>query len=75
MKEVLNFNYTKHSPGAYVPIVPCTSIGCHEHCKAMIGWIGFVPPTHRLQVMVSMTLPESGYNQNLAVFQVICMIH
>ncbi|KAF3951136.1 hypothetical protein CMV_023183 [Castanea mollissima] len=70
IKEVLNFNYAKPSPVAYVPIVPCTGIGCGEHCKEMIGGIGFIPPTHRLQVMVSLTLPESEYNRNLGVFQV-----
>ncbi|XP_075663670.1 seipin-2-like [Castanea sativa] len=70
IKEVLNFNYAKPSPVAYVPIVPCTGIGCGEHCKELIGGIGFIPPTHRLQVMVSLTLPESEYNRNLGVFQV-----
>ena len=75
MKEVLNFNYTKHSPGAYVPIMPCTIIGCGEHCKEIIGGIGFIPPTNRLQVMVSMTLLEFEYNQNLGVFQVLRVIH
>nr|POE64349.1 seipin-2 [Quercus suber] len=74
MKEVLNFNYAKHSPVAYVPIVPCTGIGCGEHCKEMIGGIGFIPPTHRLQVMVSMTLPEYEYNQNLGVFQITLIV-
>ena len=71
IKEMLNFNYAKHSPVAYVPIVPCTGIGCGEHCKEVIGGIGFIPPTHRLQVKVSLTLPESEYNRNLGVFQVL----
>ena len=71
IKEVLNFNNAKHSPVAYVPIVPCTGIGCGEHCKEVIGGIGFIPPTHRLQVMVSLTLPDSEYNRNLGVFQVL----
>lgn len=75
IKEVLNFNYAKPSPVAYVPIVPCTGIGCGEHCEELIGGVGFIPPTHRLQVMVSLTLPESEYNRNLGVFQVLCMIH
>lgn len=71
MNEVLNFDYTKHSPVAYVPVVLCKGIGCSEHCKERLGGgLGFVPPTHRLQATVSMTLPESEYNRNLGIFQV-----
>uniref|UniRef100_A0ACD5YCU6 Uncharacterized protein n=1 Tax=Avena sativa TaxID=4498 RepID=A0ACD5YCU6_AVESA len=50
--ETLNFDYTKSSPVAYVPVP------------------GFMPPHQRLQLEVSLTLPESDYNRRLGVFQV-----
>ncbi|CBI30736.3 unnamed protein product, partial [Vitis vinifera] len=54
MEEALNFDYTKNSPVAFVPIK-----GLHV-----------IPPNHKLQVTVMLTLPESEYNRNLGVFQV-----
>ncbi|KAG2689308.1 hypothetical protein I3843_09G131800 [Carya illinoinensis] len=70
MKKMLNFDYTKPSPVAYVPIVSCDGVGCGEDCKEQIGGFRFIPPNHRLQVTVSLTLPESEYNRNLGVFQI-----
>ncbi|GAV80565.1 Seipin domain-containing protein [Cephalotus follicularis] len=75
IKEVLNFDYTKDSPMAYVPILSCDSVECVVNCKEEIGVgksIGSqaIPPNHNLQVAISLTLPESDYNRNLGVFQV-----
>jgi hypothetical protein len=50
--ETLNFDYTKPSPMAFVPVPR------------------LVPPNHRMQLEVSLTLPESDYNRRLGVFQV-----
>ncbi|KAL6846703.1 hypothetical protein ACP4OV_024151 [Aristida adscensionis] len=50
--ENLNFDYTKPSPVAFVPVPR------------------LVPPNQRMQLEVSLTLPESDYNRRLGVFQV-----
>ncbi|XP_062199079.1 seipin-2-like [Phragmites australis] len=50
--ETLNFDYTKPSPVAFVPVPR------------------LVPPNQRMQLEVSLTLPESDYNRRLGVFQV-----
>ncbi|CAM0952648.1 unnamed protein product [Alopecurus aequalis] len=50
--EPLNFDYTKPSPVAFVPVRR------------------LVPPHQRMQLEVSLTLPESDYNRRLGVFQV-----
>ncbi|KAK1601241.1 hypothetical protein QYE76_016769 [Lolium multiflorum] len=50
--ETLNFDYTKPSPVAFVPVRR------------------LVPPHQRMQLEVSLTLPESDYNRRLGVFQV-----
>lgn len=52
MTETLNFDYTKPSPVAFVPVRR------------------LVPPHQRMQLEVSLTLPESDYNRRLGVFQV-----
>ena len=52
--ETLNFDYTKPSPMAFVPV------------------LRLVPPNQRMQLEVSLTLPESDYNRRLGVFQVFC---
>ncbi|KAJ7968788.1 Seipin family [Quillaja saponaria] len=74
MKETLNFDYTKQSPVAYVPIISCAGVGCGEDCTDNVGVKNMasriIPPNHRLQVTVSLLLPESEYNRNLGVFQV-----
>ncbi|KAF3451336.1 hypothetical protein FNV43_RR07431 [Rhamnella rubrinervis] len=75
MKETLNFDYTKHSPVAYVPVISCASAGCGMDSKEQ-SEVGksfafrAIPPSHKLRVTVSLTLPESQYNRNLGVFQV-----
>lgn len=74
MKEILNFDYTKHSPEAFVPILPDLNNLNGQNCKENIAsgktQSRVIPPDHQLQVIVSLTLPESEYNRNLGVFQV-----
>ncbi|GJN24660.1 hypothetical protein PR202_gb12414 [Eleusine coracana subsp. coracana] len=50
--ETLNFDYTKPSPVASVPVPR------------------LVRPNQKMQLEVSLTLPESDYNRRLGVFQV-----
>lgn len=54
--QTLNFDYTRTSPAAVVPIVPSLA-------KGML-----LP--YKLKLTVSLTLPESEYNRKLGVFQV-----
>lgn len=69
--EELSFDYTKASPDAFVPLVSCGGGHCGFECPENVG-VGrrLVPPNHRLQLTISLTLPESDYNRNLGVFQV-----
>ncbi|XP_022715722.1 seipin-2-like isoform X1 [Durio zibethinus] len=75
IKEMLNFDFTKSSPVAFVPVVSCAAVGCGMKCMEKID-VGknvgsrVIPPDHKLQVTVSLTLPESEYNRNLGMFQV-----
>lgn len=74
VEEPLNFDYTKNSPVAFVPIKSCPSFDC-IHCNENIelgknGGLHVIPPDHKLQATVKLTLPESAYNRNLGVFQV-----
>ena len=74
MEEALNFDYTKNSPVAFVPIKSCPSSACVNcYDKIEVGkkrGLHVIPPNHKLQVTVMLTLPESEYNRNLGVFQV-----
>ncbi|XVF40262.1 hypothetical protein PTKIN_Ptkin01aG0098100 [Pterospermum kingtungense] len=75
IKEMLNFDYTKSSPVAFVPIVSCDAVECGAKCTENMDVgknVGFrgIPQDHKLQVAVSLTLPESEYNRNLGMFQV-----
>lgn len=75
IKEVLEFDYTKTTPVAYVPIISCPDVSCGVSCKEniQVGKLGeahVVPLDHKLQVTLSLTLPESDYNRNLGNFQV-----
>ncbi|KAL4368956.1 hypothetical protein GQ457_05G035850 [Hibiscus cannabinus] len=70
VKETLNFDYTKTSPVAFVPIVSCATV--ERKKKIDVGMnLGsrIIRPFHELQVSVSLTLPESDYNRNLGMFQ------
>ncbi|GAB4831490.1 hypothetical protein Ancab_005508 [Ancistrocladus abbreviatus] len=71
LKQGLNFDYTKSSPVAFVPIIGCP--GVHSVGKFEVGRVGSgraIPPNHKLQATVELTLPESDYNRNLGMFQV-----
>ncbi|XP_004304911.1 PREDICTED: uncharacterized protein LOC101292038 [Fragaria vesca subsp. vesca] len=75
MKEMLNFDYTKPSPVAYLPVVSCAGVSCGVDCyeKVKDGVIlGYrvIPAGHKLAASVKFVLPESEYNRNLGMFQV-----
>ncbi|KAJ1426178.1 Seipin family [Sesbania bispinosa] len=75
MRQVLNFDYTKQSPVAFVPITSCAGIGgVHdsENDFAVSRWMSrkVIPAKQKVQVTVSLLVPESGYNTNLGVFQI-----
>ncbi|KAL3576306.1 hypothetical protein D5086_021589 [Populus alba] len=72
IRQDLNFDYTKDNPVANVPIQSCGGVAC---CEENIGDFKslntrVIPPNHKLQVSVLLTLPESEYNRNLGVFQI-----
>ncbi|KAH0986474.1 hypothetical protein GBA52_013651 [Prunus armeniaca] len=58
--ETLNSDYTKSSPVAFVPLM--SSSGAHGD--------RVIPYNHKLQLAVSLTMPESECNHKLGVFQV-----
>ncbi|KAL9321058.1 hypothetical protein ACSQ67_012897 [Phaseolus vulgaris] len=75
MREVLNFDYSKHSPVAYVPIMSCAGVigGIGSEDKVHDRkWVGerFIPSKHKVQATVELSVPESGYNRNLGMFQI-----
>lgn len=75
IKENLNFDYTEKSPIAYVRIIGCRGPGNGMESSANFEVLKFdgmrvIPLDHKLQVTVSLRLPESDYNRNLGVFQV-----
>ncbi|CAK7350359.1 unnamed protein product [Dovyalis caffra] len=75
IRQDLNFDYTKNSPVAFVPVKFCGGVACGVNCKENIGDVKslktrVIPPNHKLQVSVLLTLPESDYNRNLGVFQI-----
>ncbi|CAN8316157.1 unnamed protein product [Cochlearia groenlandica] len=70
VKESLYFDYAKSSPEAYVPITSCGS-SCEESVEAgKIRGLKGKSLSHRTEIVVSMTLPESEYNRNLGMFQI-----
>ncbi|KAK7245581.1 hypothetical protein RIF29_40428 [Crotalaria pallida] len=75
IRQVLNFDYTKHSPVAYMPIISCAGVvDAAKDSKNEIQVSKFVgerviPSKHKVQVGVSLKVPESGYNRNLGIFQ------
>ncbi|KAI4298180.1 hypothetical protein L6164_031770 [Bauhinia variegata] len=73
-KDILNFDYTKQSPVAYVPVISC-GVGGAEDFENGIGvnkvtGARVIPTRSKLQVTVSLVVPESEYNRNLGIFQV-----
>ncbi|XP_061342744.1 seipin-2 [Gastrolobium bilobum] len=74
IREVLNFDYTKHSPVAYVPIISCAGVDVGKNSESNVDvrkWMGerVIPSKRKVQVTVSLRVPDSGYNRNLGVFQ------
>ncbi|KAF6167394.1 hypothetical protein GIB67_020700 [Kingdonia uniflora] len=77
MSEMLNFDYTNTSPVALVPIMSCPNELCGLNCKEMVDSGKNVRSrvflvNHKVQLTVSLTLPESEYNRKLGVFQEGC---
>ncbi|KAF7803231.1 seipin-2-like [Senna tora] len=79
-RELLNFDYTKQSPIAYVPLISCSGVGAGNDwennmadSKRIVERV--IPTKRKVKVMVSLSVPESEYNKNLGVFQmqVFCM--
>lgn len=76
MTRSLNFDYSEKSPEAFVPIMSNVKMNrdvMHlvekpEILKADGSRV--VPRDHGVQVTVSLTVPESEYNQHLGIFQV-----
>ncbi|KAK6132468.1 hypothetical protein DH2020_033768 [Rehmannia glutinosa] len=74
--EILNFDYTKTSPVAVVPISSSLVNGViNSKYQTVFGSDNHqgqraIPYNHKLKVTVSLTLPESEYNRKLGVFQV-----
>ncbi|XP_021894981.1 seipin-2-like [Carica papaya] len=70
----LNFDYTKSSPVAYMPLMSSASFGNPQHYIQQIDEkivsTHTIPYNHKLQLTVSLTVPESEYNRKLGVFQV-----
>ncbi|KAK9153118.1 hypothetical protein Sjap_000598 [Stephania japonica] len=70
MEESLDFDYTKSSPVALVPIMSCNGVDYGSNEVGKCGGSRAIPPHHKLQVTLVLTLPESDYNRRLGVFQV-----
>ncbi|XP_059663976.1 seipin-2-like [Cornus florida] len=75
--KTLNFDYTKASPVAFVPItsspgvdVPSALFSADSIEAAQRAGARFIPYNHKLQLTITLTLPESEYNRKLGVFQV-----
>ncbi|CAM8905849.1 unnamed protein product [Rhodiola kirilowii] len=70
LKEGLNFDYTRESPVSFVPISECCGGQCGTSGVERSSGVPLIPRNHKVQVGVSLTLPESDYNRNLGMFQV-----
>ncbi|PHT77012.1 hypothetical protein T459_20534 [Capsicum annuum] len=66
--KALNFDYTKTSPVAFAPLGP-DGLSTPLISKPIIEDRP-IPYNHKLQLTVSLTLPESEYNRKLGIFQV-----
>ncbi|XP_016441927.2 seipin-2-like [Nicotiana tabacum] len=65
----LNFDYTKTSPVAFVPLASSAGLSTPLISKPKIVDRP-IPYNHKLQLIVSLTMPESEYNRKLGIFQV-----
>ncbi|KAK8947380.1 hypothetical protein KSP39_PZI006510 [Platanthera zijinensis] len=75
MSRSLNFDYTKASPDALVPLMLCDGAECSFKFDKQVGFSKpaarrVIPRNHKLRLIISLTLPESDYNRNLGIFQV-----
>ncbi|RDX96778.1 Seipin-2, partial [Mucuna pruriens] len=75
MRQVLNFDYTKQSPVAFVPLMSCAGVGAGQvsgNGIAVREWTGrrVIPAKQKVQLSVSLDVPESEYNTNLGIFQI-----
>ncbi|KAG8386450.1 hypothetical protein BUALT_Bualt03G0150000 [Buddleja alternifolia] len=67
---VLNFDYTKTSPAAIVPITSSLVTGVLAKDTSEKLGRRAIPYNHKMQLTVALTLPESEYNRKLGIFQV-----
>jgi seipin len=82
MNQVLNFDYTKQSPVAFVPIISCSGVG-GEYRSDENGGLDVdrlankrvIPSKQKVHLTVSLLVPESGYNTKLGVFQVYTLLY
>lgn len=72
MTEELSFDYAKPIPEAFVPVTSSDScFGSGERIDVVSHeFQRLVPPKKKLQLTISLKLPESDYNRKLGVFQV-----
>ncbi|XAR56439.1 hypothetical protein NMG60_11036930 [Bertholletia excelsa] len=69
-KETLNFDYSKESPVAFIPMWASPGLVSDSTESAEEVAARAIPYNHNLQLTVSLTLPESDYDRKLGVFQV-----
>ncbi|GAB2224768.1 hypothetical protein Drorol1_Dr00005538 [Drosera rotundifolia] len=65
LERELNFDYTRSSPVALVPITGCKGLGGSGEGVGRV-----IPSDRKLRATVEMRLPESDYNRKLGMFQV-----
>ncbi|KAL8144910.1 hypothetical protein AgCh_003210 [Apium graveolens] len=75
--QPLNFDYTRASPVAFMPIMSSNGVAqssgmISQDIVQAVGKVDkrAIPYNHKLQLTVSLSLPESEYNRNLGIFQV-----
>ncbi|KAK1353943.1 Seipin-2 [Heracleum sosnowskyi] len=75
--QPLNFDYTRASPVAFMPIMSSNGVAqssgmISKESMQAVGEAGkrAIPYNHKLQLKVSLSLPESEYNRKLGIFQV-----
>ncbi|KAM7252162.1 hypothetical protein ACFE04_024045 [Oxalis oulophora] len=75
--ETLNFDYSQHSPVAFVPIMsspdspePFGLVSNVNFDSEKPAGARVIPYNHKLLLTVSLMLPESEYNRKLGIFQV-----
>ncbi|QCD84513.1 seipin-2-like [Vigna unguiculata] len=75
MSQGFNFDYTKQSPFALVPVMSCDNVGMGHDSGTNVA-VGkrmgrrVIPANQKVEVTVSLVVPESEYNTNLGIFQI-----